>query len=389
MADRLADGLQDVVIVEAVRTPVGKRDGSLSDVRPDELAAHVLKEVVRRADVDPATVDDVVLGCVAQVGEQGANVARLAVLEAGFPIEVPAISLDRMCGSGQQAIHFAAQAIGSGQMDVVIAGGVESMSRVPIASDYPKDWSPLLLEREVSTNQGISAELIAERWDLSREELDRFSYESHVRAGRASRECRFGSQIVAIEVTAPDGERVHFEKDEGIRAEPSLEKMGQLKPAFREGGRITAANSSQISDGAAAILLMSRARAKELGLRPRATLRSTAVVGSDPMLMLTGPIPATAKVLKRAGMSLGDVDLVEINEAFASVVLAWAREYEPDMDVVNPNGGAIALGHPLGATGAILMTKLLHELERADKTIGLQTMCIGFGMATATVLERE
>jgi acetyl-CoA acyltransferase len=385
----MASGLQDVVIVEAVRTPIGRRDGALKDVRPDELAAHMLKEVVRRADVDPRVVDDVVLGCVAQVGEQGANVARLAVLEAGFPVEVPGISLDRMCGSGQQAVHFAAQAIASGQMDVVIAGGVESMTRVPMASDYPTTWSPDLTGREVSLNQGISADLIAERWDLSREELDRFSYESHLRAGQAVQECRFRSQIVPVEVTGGDGERIFFEKDEGIRAEPSLEKMASLKPAFKPDGRVTAGNASQISDGAAALLLMSRQKARELGLRPRARLRATTVVGSDPRLMLTGPIPATRKVLERAGMALRDVDTVEINEAFASVVLSWAREYEPDMDRVNPNGGAIAMGHPLGATGAILMTKLLHELERADRSTGLQTMCIGFGQATATVLERE
>ena len=389
MALDRADRLSDVVIVEAVRTPIGRRDGSLRDVRPDELASHVLKEVVRRADVDPAVVDDVILGCVAQVGEQGANIARLAALQAGFPIDVPGVSLDRMCGSGQQAVHFAAQAIASGQADVVIAGGVESMTRVPIMSDYPTSWSSELTDRYEIVPQGISAELIAERWGISRREMDEFSYESHLRAGRAREACHFASQIVPVEVTSPDGERVFFEKDEGIRAEPSLEKMASLKPAFKPDGGVTAANSSQISDGAAAILLTSRARARELGLRPRARLRATTAVGSDPTLMLTGPIPATRKVLDRAGLALGDVDLVEINEAFASVVLAWAREYEPDMDRVNPNGGAIAMCHPLGATGAILMTKLLHELERRDQATGLQTMCIGFGMATATVLERE
>ena len=389
MALDRADRLSDVVIVEAVRTPIGRRDGSLRDVRPDELASHVLKEVVRRADVDPAVVDDVILGCVAQVGEQGANIARLAALQAGFPIDVPGVSLDRMCGSGQQAVHFATQAIASGQADVVIAGGVESMTRVPIMSDYPTSWSSELTDRYEIVPQGISAELIAERWGISRREMDEFSYESHLRAGRAREACHFASQIVPVEVTSPDGERVFFEKDEGIRAEPSLEKMASLKPAFKPDGGVTAANSSQISDGAAAILLTSRARARELGLRPRARLRATTAVGSDPTLMLTGPIPATRKVLDRAGLALGDVDLVEINEAFASVVLAWAREYEPDMDRVNPNGGAIAMGHPLGATGAILMTKLLHELERRDQATGLQTMCIGFGMATATVLERE
>ncbi|MCC6179072.1 MAG: thiolase family protein [Chloroflexi bacterium] len=388
----MAGRLDDVVIVEAVRTPIGRRGGALANVRADELMALVLREVVQRAGVDPVAVDDVILGCVAQIGEQGANVARLAVLEAGFPIDVPGVTLDRMCGSGQQAVHFAAQAIASGQADVVIAGGVESMSRVPMASDYPASWSPKLTERsdvEVSLNQGISADAIAERWGLSREELDRFAFESHVRAGRASQACWFGSQIVPVDVTGPDGVPVRFLKDEGIRLEPSLEKMATLKPAFTPQGTATAGNASQISDGAAALLLTSREKARQLGLRPRARLRATAVVGSDPLLMLTGPIPASRKALARAGLAIGDVDTIEINEAFASVVLAWAHELQPDMERVNPNGGAIALGHPLGATGAILMIKLLHELERQDKTVGLQTMCIGFGQATATVIERE
>jgi acetyl-CoA acetyltransferase family protein len=388
----MASQLDDVVIVEAVRTPIGRRNGSLKDVRPDELMAQVLGEVVRRAGVDPSVVDDVIVGCVAQVGEQGANVARLAVLEAGFPVEVPAVSLDRMCASGQQAVHFAAQAIASGQADVVIAGGVESMTRVPMASDYPADWSPKLSGRpdvEISTNQGISADLIAERWNLSRAEMDQYAYESHLRAGRAIQEDRFAGQIAPVEVTGADGETTLFRQDEGVRMPPSLERMAALQPAFNPEGRITAGNASQISDGAAALLLTSRQKAKELGLRPRARLRSTVSIGSDPLLMLTGPIPATRKVLDRAGLALGDVDLVEINEAFAAVVLAWARELDPDMSKVNPNGGAIAMGHPLGATGAILLTKLISELERRDLAVGLQTMCIGFGQATATVVERE
>jgi acetyl-CoA acyltransferase len=388
----MASQLDDVVIVEAVRTPIGRRNGSLKDVRPDELMAHVLAEVVRRAGVDPSTVDDVILGCVAQTGEQGANIARLAVLEAGFPIEVPAVSLDRMCASGQQAVHFAAQAIASGQADIVIAGGVESMTRVPMMADYPSTWSPKLTERsdvEVSTNQGISADLIAERWNLSREEMDGYAYESHLRAGRAITEDRFAGQIAPVEVTGSDGETTLFSTDEGVRMPPSLERMAALAPAFNPEGRITAGNASQISDGAAALLLTSRQKAKELGLRPRARLRSTVSVGSDPLLMLTGPIPATRKVLDRAGMVLGDIDLIEINEAFAAVVLAWAHEVDPDMSKVNPNGGAIAMGHPLGATGAILLTKLINELERRDLSVGLQTMCIGFGQATATIVERE
>jgi acetyl-CoA acetyltransferase family protein len=388
----MAGQLDDVVIVEAVRTPIGRRNGSLKDVRADELMAQVLSEVVRRAGVEPGVVDDVILGCVAQIGEQGANVARLAVLEAGFPVEVPAVSLDRMCSSGQQAVHFAAQAIASGQADTVIAGGVESMSRVPMGSDYPTTWSPKLTGRtdvEISTNQGISADLIAERWGLTREELDQYAFDSHLRAGAASEGGRFAGQIMPIEVPTEGGSAVTFSKDEGIRMPPSLERMAALQPAFGPGGTATAGNASQISDGAAALLLTSRQKAAELGLKPRARLRATTVVGSDPLLMLTGPIPATKKVLKRAGMALGDVDVVEINEAFASVVLAWARELEPDMARVNPNGGAIALGHPLGATGAILLTKLLNELERQDKSVGLQTMCVGFGQATATIIERE
>jgi acetyl-CoA acetyltransferase family protein len=388
----MAGQLDDVVIVEAVRTPIGRRNGSLKDIRPDELMALALSELVRRAGVDPSVVDDVILGCVAQVGEQGANVARLAVLEAGFPVEVPAVSLDRMCSSGQQAVHFAAQAIGSGQADVVIAGGVESMTRVPMGADYPTTWSPRLTERpdlELSTNQGVSADLIAEKWGLSRDELDQYAFESHLKAGEASESGRFASQIVPVEVPTEAGHLRSFEKDEGIRIPPSLERMAALQPAFGENGTATAGNASQISDGAAALLLTSRQKAAELGLRPRARLRATTVIGSDPLLMLTGPIPATRKVLARAGLAISDVDVVEINEAFASVVLAWAREIQPDMERVNPNGGAIALGHPLGATGAILLTKLINELERQDKQVGLQTMCVGFGQATATVIERE
>jgi acetyl-CoA acetyltransferase family protein len=387
----MAGQLDDVVIVEAVRTPIGRRNGSLKDIRPDELMALVLSEVVRRAGVEPGVVDDVILGCVAQTGEQGANIARLAVLEAGFPVEVPAVSLDRMCSSGQQAVHFAAQAIASGQADAVIAGGVESMTRVPMGADYPTDWSPKLMGRpdvEISANQGISADLIAEKWGLTREELDRYAYDSHLRAGAASEGGLFAGQIVPVEVPT-EGGTASFAKDEGIRIPPSLERMTALQPAFGAGGTATAGNASQISDGAAALLLTSRQKAAELGLRPRARLRATTVVGSDPLLMLTGPIPATRKVLGRAGLALGDVDVVEINEAFASVVLAWARELQPDMERVNPNGGAIALGHPLGATGAILLTKLLNELERQDKAVGLQTMCVGFGQATATIIERE
>ena len=383
--------MRDVVIIEAVRSPIGKRDGKLCGTLPVHLAARVLKELAARAHIDPALVQDVVMGCVTPVGEQGANIARLAVLQAGFPVEVPAVSLNRMCGSSQQAVHFAAQEILSGDMEVVIAGGIEVMSRVPIGSDWPKQWPtdfpyPLV-------HQGLSAEMMAEKWSLTREELDRFSFESHVKAAAATRRGDFAREIVPIKVTLPDGASGTMKVetmtiDEGIRFEPNLEKMGKLQPAFKADGVITAANSSQISDGAAALLLMSADKAKELELKPRARIVARTVVGSDPVLMLSGPISATRQVLDRAGLKLDDIAAIEINEAFASVVLAWQKEIQPDPACVNPNGGAIALGHPLGATGAVLMTKLLHHLERTGGRYGLQTMCIGHGMATATIIER-
>jgi len=378
--------MRDVVIIEAVRSPVGKRDGKLSGILPVHLAARILKELVSRAHIDPSLAQDVVMGCVTPMGEQGANIARLAALQAGFPVEVPAVSINRMCGSSQQAVHFAAQEILSGDMDIAIGGGIEVMSRVPLGSDWPQQWPtdfpyPLV-------HQGISAEMMAEKWSLTREELDRFSFESHVKAAAATRRGDFSREMVPIEVTLPDGKVEAMTIDEGIRFEPNLEKMGKLQPAFKTDGVITAANSSQISDGAAALLLMSADRAKELGLKPRARIVARAVVGSDPVLMLSGPIPATRQVLDRAGLKLDDISAIEINEAFASVVLAWQKELQPDPARVNPNGGAIALGHPLGATGAVLMTKLLHHLERTGGRYGLQTMCIGHGMATATIIER-
>lgn len=377
--------MREAVIVEAVRTPAGKFRGGLSQVEPISLAALVLKEVVERAGIDPAQVDDVVMGCVTQTGEQGANIGRLAALYAGFPVEVSAVSINRMCGSSQQAIHFAGQAIAAGDADVVIAAGVESMSRVAMGSDYPPHFPenppyPLL-------HQGISAELLARKWGFSREALDEFSYHSHVKAAAATQAGHFRQQILPVAV-GQNGNARTLDYDEGIRFEPNLERMAALKPAFREDGVITAGNASQISDGAAAVLLMERGKAEALGLRPRARFLSRVAVGSDPELMLTGPIPATEKALQRAGLSIGQMDVIEINEAFASVVLAWAAEIEPPLERVNPNGGAIALGHPLGATGAILMTKLLHELERTGGRYGLQTMCIGHGQATATVIER-
>ncbi|MCL6580378.1 MAG: thiolase family protein [Firmicutes bacterium] len=376
------------VIVEAVRSPVGRRGGTLSHVRPDDLAAHVLGALVRRAGIDPALVEDVIMGCVTPIGEQGLNIARVAVMIAGFPLEVCGVQINRMCGSSQQAIHFAAQAIEAGDMEVVIGGGIESMSRVPMGSDGGP-FSDKLMARFALVPQGISAEMVADHWRISRREMEEFALESHRRAIRAIDEGRFRSQIVPVEVTLPDGTRVTMENDEGPRRDTSLEKMAALAPAFKPDGKITAAVSSQISDGAAAVLLMSEDKARELGLKPRARFLSRVVAGVDPVMMLHGVIPATRKALARAGLRIEDIDVVEINEAFASVVLAWKKEIQPpDMERVNPNGGACALGHPLGATGAILMTKLLYELERTGGRYGLQTMCIGHGMATASVIER-
>ena len=377
--------MREAVIVEAVRTPAGRLRGSLSAIEPISLAALILKEVVERTGIDPAQVDDVIMGCVTQTGEQGANIGRLAALYAGFPVEVSAVSFKRMCGSSQQAIHFAAQSIIAGDADVVIAAGVESMSRVAMGSDYPPQFPenppyPLL-------HQGVSAELIAQKWGFSRQALDEYSYHSHLKAAAATKAGHFQREILPVSI-GHNGETRVLDYDEGIRFEPNLEKMAGLKPAFRENGVITAGNASQISDGAAAVLVMERSKAESLGLKPRARFVSRVAVGSDPELMLTGPIAATEKALRRAGLSIGQMDVIEINEAFAAVVLAWAAEIEPPLERVNPNGGAIALGHPLGATGAKLMTTLLHELERSGGRYGLQTMCIGHGQATATIIER-
>ncbi len=384
MSDRaLRNG--EAYVVSAVRTPVGVGKpgrGALSGLPPLDLAAPVLQEAARRAGVAPGDIEDVIMGCVSPIGEQGANIARLALLKGGFPVSVPGVTLSRMCGSSQQALHFAAQAVASGDMELVIAAGVEVMSRVPIGSDWPANGFPDDFPYPL-IHQGLSAELIAEKWGLSRAQLDDFAYESHLRAGAAIRADRFQSQI--LPVTAGEGA---FSTDEGVRMEPDRERMGQLKPAFKPDGVITAGNSSQISDGAAALVVASARAVRERGLRPLARVAARAVVGSDPELMLEGPIPATAKALARAGLTLEQMDLIEINEAFASVVLAWQKATGADMSRVNVNGGAIALGHPLGATGAILATKLLYELERRGGRYGLQTMCIGHGQATATVFER-
>jgi acetyl-CoA acyltransferase len=380
--------MRDAVIVGAVRTPVGRKNGRLASVRPDDLAAMVLAELVRRVGVDPTEVEDVIFGCVDQLGEQGMNIARNAALIAGLPLDVCGTTLDRMCGSGQQALNFAAMGVMAGQYDVVIAGGVEHMTRVPMGSNAmgPGEGplSPKLQERYRIVPQGISAEILAERWGLKREELDELAAQSHERAGRAIAEGRFKAEIMPVPL--PDGSV--FDTDEGVRVPVNREKMASLAPSFKPDGVVTAANSSQISDGAATLMLMSADRARALGIRPRARVVATALAGVDPTTMLTGPIPSTQRVLRKAGLGLDQIDRFEINEAFASVVLAWERELHPDMDRVNVNGGAIALGHPLGASGARLATTLLHELERTGTRYGLQTMCIGFGQGIATVIER-
>ncbi len=383
------------VIIDAVRTPLGKRNGQLRDWHPVDLAAETLKAVVERNDVDPAIVDDVVLGCVMQVGEQAINVARNAVLAAGWPETVPGTTVDRQCGSSQQAAHFAAQGVIAGAYDVVVAGGVEVMTRVPMGSsmaDGKFGWpfGPAVGARYADQGglvpQGISAELVADKWNLTRDELDEFGARSQQLAATATAEGRFEREVVPV--VGADGTMVAH--DEGLR-ETSVESLAKLKPSFRseeEGGRITAGNSSQITDGASAVLIMSEQKAAELGLTPRARFVEFAVAGADPRLMLTAPIPATQKVLDRAGLAIGDIDLVEINEAFASVVLAWEQEIKADLDRVNVNGGAIAIGHPLGASGTRLLATLLNELERTGGRYGLQTMCEGGGLANATIIER-
>jgi acetyl-CoA acetyltransferase family protein len=383
------------VIVDAVRTPLARRNGRLRDHHPVDLAAEVLRALVERNDLDPAAVDDVVLGCVSQTGEQALNVARNAVLAAGFPESVPGTTVDRQCGSSQQALHFAAQGVMAGAYDVVVAGGVESMSRVPMGSAILNGpglpFGPRMTQRYQPAGglvpQGIAAERIAEMWDLSRHDLDAYSLSSHRRAAAAIDAGRFDAEVVPITVETPTA-KYEFRVDDGVRRDTTLEALTGLKPVFQPvSGRITAGNSSQITDGAAAVLVMSEARASALGLVPRARLVAFSVVGVDPVSMLTGPIPATTAVLQRAGLRLDDVDRFEVNEAFASVVLAWAGEHHPDMDKVNVNGGAIALGHPLGASGARLTATLLNELERSGGRYGLQTMCEGGGMANALILE--
>ncbi|OGE21531.1 MAG: acetyl-CoA acetyltransferase [Candidatus Dadabacteria bacterium RIFCSPHIGHO2_12_FULL_53_21] len=382
---------KEPVIIDAVRTPVGRNRGALRNIRPDELYAGLIGEILKRTGIAGEMIDDVITGSVTQYGEQGANISRLAVLLSPLPPSVPAVTLNRMCGSSQQAVHFAAQSIAAGDAGYVLAGGVESMTRVPMFSDIGgglENLNPDVGSKYELIHQGESAERIAEKYGLTREELDRFSFESHSKAARAIRSGFFKDQIMPVAGADAEGKPFILDYDEGVRLKPDLERMSSLAPAFRAGGVITAANSSQISDGAALLLIADRERAEADGLRPRAKIRARAVLGGDPTMQLLEVIPATAKVLTKAGLSLADMGVIEINEAFASVVLAWSRELKPDMGKVNPNGGAIAHGHPLGATGAVLMTKLLYELERMDGQFGLQVMCIGHGMATATIIER-
>ncbi|HXW35093.1 MAG TPA: thiolase family protein [Acidimicrobiales bacterium] len=385
------------VIVDAVRTPVGRRNGKLSGWHAVDLAAQPLRALLERNDLDPAVVEDVVMGCTMTVGEQAMNIGRNAAMAAGFPESVPGTTVDRQCGSAQQAIHFAAQAVACGAMEVAIGAGIESMTRVPIgATTDPgpgEAYGPLYRSRFELIHQGECAEEIARRWSVSRGEMDGFALQSHLRAGIATDEGRFQNEIVPLESrTRTEGGGVVagdvLDQDEGIRRETSLERLAALKPAFSESGSVTAGTSSQISDGAAAVLVMSEERANSLGLKPRARFHTFAVAANDPQIMLTAVIPATKLVLEKAKMTLDDMDVIEINEAFASVVLAWEREYHPDMAKVNPNGGAIAIGHPTGCSGARIMATLLNELERSGGRYGLQTMCEGGGQANATIIER-
>jgi acetyl-CoA acyltransferase len=394
--------MREAVIVDAVRTPMGrgKQNGALFGWHPVDLAAHVLQAIVDRTGIDPALIEDVIMGCVTQAGEQAINVGRNAALAAGFPESVCGTTIDRQCGSSQQALDFAAQGVIAGAYEIVIAAGVEMMSHLGMglsASVGGTPFGPRMITRYTDANlyglgglssQGIAAEIVAERWQLSREVLDRFALTSHQRAAAATANGWFTNEIVPVPVTHLDGSTGTIVHDEGIRADTTLEKLLSLRPAFKPDGVITAGNSSQITDGAAALLVMEKQRAREVGLRPRAAFRAFALGGCDPVIMLTAPIPATQHVLKRSGLTIGEIDAVEINEAFSPVVLAWQQELSADLASVNLHGGAIALGHPLGCTGARLMTTLLNVLERTGGRFGLQTMCEGGGMANATIIER-
>jgi acetyl-CoA acyltransferase len=384
-------GGREVVIVEAARTPIGRghpEKGYYKDLHPSNLLAKVYGELFERTGVDPAETGDVISGCAQQFGEQGVNIGRNAWLEAGLPVETPATTIDRQCGSAQQAVNFAAALIATGVHDVAVGSGVEHMGHISFADGYEvmkehgNPFSPELMERYNLIPQGLSAEMIADQWEVPRSELDEIGLRSQQLAAKATEEGRFEREIVPMQVNGDT-----YATDQGLR-ETTLEGLANLKPAFKEDGKITAGNSSQVSDGAAAVLLMAREKADALGLKPRARIYDQTTVGVDPVIMLTGPIPATRKLLERNGMAMDDIDLVEINEAFASVLAAWRRELDPDMDRVNVNGGAIALGHPLGSTGARLITTLLHEMERTDKEMGLVTMCCGGGLGTGTLIQR-
>jgi acetyl-CoA acetyltransferase family protein len=388
----MQNGNREVVIVEAVRTPVGRgheEKGYYKDTHPSNMLAKTYKELIDRSGVDAGEVEDVISGCVQQFGEQGFNIGRNAWLEAGLPIETPATTIDRQCGSAQQAVNYASAMIGSGAIDVAVGGGVEHMGHISFAdgmqvqSEHGAAFSPELLEAYNLVPQGLSAEMIADKWEIPRSELDELAVRSHRLAAQATDEGRFEREIVPFQVNGDT-----YVSDQGIRPDTTIEKLSELKTVFKEDGKITAGNSSQISDGAAAVLLAERGKAEALGLKPRARIVDQVGVGVDPVIMLTGPIPATKKLLERNGMTMDDIDLVEINEAFAPVVAAWQRELNPDMDRVNVNGGAMALGHPLGSTGARLLTTLLHEMERSDKQVGLVTMCCGGGIGTGTIIER-
>jgi acetyl-CoA acyltransferase len=383
--------MREVVIISAARTPLGRRNGWLREISPVRLGSQILCEALARANLDPALVEHVIMGCVSQVGEQTFNLARNVVLDAGLPIEIPATTIDFQCGSSQQAVHLAAGMIASGQVDVMVAGGVENMTRVPMGSSLAGGSVPFtdrMMEHYNLVPQGIASDEIAQQWGVSREEVDRIGYESHMKAAKAAENGWFDAEILPIEGVDDEGKSFTVTRDQGIRSTASVEKMATLQAAFTPDGVTTAGNSSQITDGAAALVLMTREKADELGLKPRARIVSMVTVGSDPHLMLTGPVGATQKALEIAGLSVDQIDLFEVNEAFATVIGMWKREIGADMDKVNVHGGAIALGHPLGASGARLMTTLLGALETHDKRYGLQTMCCGGGMGTGTIIER-
>ncbi|MGD9695331.1 MAG: acetyl-CoA C-acyltransferase [Thermoleophilia bacterium] len=387
--------MNDALIVESLRTPMGRRGGMLAEWHAADLMAEVLSALVERTGIDPAEVDDVIVGCLDQVGEQAPNVARNAVLAAGFPETVPGTTVDRQCGSSQQAAHFAAQGVIAGAYDIVIAAGVEVMSRVPMWANVPNPddaYGPRMRARYDLApgviDQGLSGELIAERWEIGRDELDAFAYASHMRAAAATEAGYFAGEIIPVRARTKEGEEFLADRDEGIRPQTTIEALSGLRTVFKEDGRLTAGTSSQISDGAAALLIVSERAAARLNLKPQARFHSFALAGVDPVEGLSGPIPSTRKVLERAGLEVDDIDLFEVSEAFASVPLAWAREIGADLERVNVNGGAIALGHPLGASGARLMTTLVHEMNRREARYGLQTMCEGGGMANATIIER-